>query len=173
MMRFIGLLFLFLPSALLKSQELVRVQLPEMEIYANQLLEGDGDTYGLGTFSLEVYSEIQDSLLVIHAQILFEEGQNDHTRIFGTEQWSFPVKRLSQCQSCGLKLRKTDGELVGKNIGARGFKRWSGTGLIQSALIQTDTFGSDTGNVGGRFLLRPIEIEIYCEYVILMVNDEW
>jgi hypothetical protein len=170
-MRFLLPIFLLLFMRPIGAQEVITVQLPEIEIYADQLLNGDGDIYGLGGFSVDVHAEIRDSLLVIHAQILFEEGQNDQTTLFGSNTYAFEVKRLSQCQSCGLKVRQHDGQLTGKNIGARGFRRWMGNGIVHSALIQTDTFGSDIGKVGGQILLRPIEIEIYCDYVDTSSNE--
>jgi hypothetical protein len=170
-MRFLIPIFLFLFVRPIGAQEVITVQLPEIEIYADQLLNGDGDIYGLGTFSVEVQASIEDSMLVIDTQMIFEEGQNDQTTIYNSSRFAFQVKRLSACQSCGLKVRQHDGQLTGKNIGARGFRRWMGNGIVHSALIQTDTFGSDIGKVGGQILLRPIEIEIYCDYVDASSNE--
>jgi hypothetical protein len=156
--------FKFLFTQLGWAQTSVTIDVPAFEIYADQLLHGDGDTYGMGTFRIQVTASIDNGQIVLQSQIIFEEGANDFTVILGNTVHRFDIEVLQTCKHCQLTLLQGRGHLNGVNIGARGFKRFDGHHLIQSADIQTDTFGDDVGKIGGKVKLKPFTVLIKCLY---------
>ena len=146
------------------AQETISIQIPDFDIYANQLMRGDADTYGLGNFKLKIEASVVDGKLYLSSKLKFEEGANDFTTIRGEFTQMFEVKRLTQCRTCEIKLENYLGTIEGDNFGARGYRVFKGDGLFESATIQTDTFGTDTGKIGGRVKMKPIQIIIQCLY---------
>jgi hypothetical protein len=138
------------------AQEVCTIQIPDQTLFADQMLNGDGDLYGLGSWQIHVNVEVIQRELVIRAEIIFSEDANDQTTIMGIKEWSIPIGKVNQ-ENLRLVIPAT-GHASGKNIGARGTRTWQGFGLIEKVHICTDTFGTDTGKVGGTLVFRPIEL---------------
>jgi hypothetical protein len=138
------------------AQDAIVVTLPDIQIYADQLIRGDADTYGLGDWHSVFNMELRGTNLKVSGKIKFTENVNDYTTIVGEYSALIPVPALEKCQSCQLSL------VQGPNIGARGYKWYAGQGIIKRACIVTDTFGEDTGRIGGTIQFEKVTIHVNC-----------
>lgn len=161
---FLGLLFAGIIFSA-QAQQSIFVELPDATIMADKVTRGDSDTYGLGDWSCTFRAElIGDSKLKIKGFISFTEKANDYTTIVGEYERTICVKELENFTHFRLGIETPRGNVAGANIGARGYRWFSGEGIIQKAYIQTDTFGEDAGRIGGKIRFNPIEITIQRHY---------
>ncbi len=157
---------LFLSACLVATgataQQSFSIQLPDAQIIANRVVRGDGDTYGLGDWKCAFTVALDGTQLKVDGKISFTEKANDFTTIVGEYHQSVPVGALERCRHCLVSLDETQGTVTGPNIGARGYRWFNGQGLLRRARIQTDTFGNDTGNIGGTVQFAPIRVLVDC-----------
>jgi hypothetical protein len=146
------------------AQQILDIQLPDMEIWATQLLRGNADLYGRGDWQLNVTVALEGYSLNVKGKILFSEKADDFTEIVGGFEQTLQIEAIQRCQSCQLRILENKGSVKGKNIGARGFRWFDGHGLIRRAKIRTDTFGDDVGVIGGRIEFLPFQINVQCLY---------
>ncbi len=135
------------------------IQLKDVTIIADKVVQGDADTYGLGTWNCRFTAHLEDHVLIIKGAILFSENANDGTKITGSYQSRIPLSpEQLTCKGCRYELLETEGSVAGPNFGVRGYRNFAGTGLIESARIRTDAFGDDAGQIGGSIRFRPVEL---------------
>lgn len=158
------LLSSFLPF-LLRSQKMLTIPLPDLEVFADKLRSGDCDLYGLGNWQCEVSVKIDGAYLVLKTKAVFSEDNPDYTVIEGGSSKKIYVEELAKYTFCDLELEQFSGSVNGKNIGARGYRWYYGNGMIKKAWIVTDTFGCDVGKVGGTIQLHPLRVNVQCTYV--------
>lgn len=144
------------------AQRPLSIQLSDAHITANRLTRGDGDTYGLGDWRCAFTIKLVGTVLHLDGTIMFTEKANDFTTIVGEYHRRIPVDELEKCRSCRISLDETYGTAIGPNIGARGYRWFDGQGLVRRAKIQTDTFGDDTGHIGGTVQFSPVRVLIEC-----------
>ncbi len=144
------------------AQRTLSIRLPDAQITADRLTRGDGDTYGLGDWQCAFTVKLVDTVLHLDGTIMFAEKANDFTTIVGEYHRRIPVGELEKCRSCRISLDETYGTAIGPNIGARGYRWFDGQGLVRRAKIQTDTFGDDTGHIGGTVQFVPVRVLIEC-----------
>lgn len=156
----------FIGLSVSAAQQTIQIQVPDLQITANKLENGDGDLYGLGDWHCTVSARLESDTLVIDSYIIFKENNNDFTTIKGKKQQRIVVPELAGCYRCGPSLRSSEGAVKGPNIGARGFRWFAGQGIIRRASIRTDTFGDDAGHVGGTLQFAPIQVTLDCGYAI-------
>lgn len=140
------------------------IPLSDVHIVADQLVRGDDDIYGLGDWRCQFKVSLEGRMLKIEGEIVFAEKANDFTTIRGSYYREIPVVEPGQYPSCQLELEEPTGLVSGPNIGARGYRWYKGEGLIRQARIITDTFGPDTGRIGGTVQLEPLRIRMSCAY---------
>lgn len=144
------------------GQQTVTINLPDAQISAAKIVRGDGDTYGLGDWHCTFTLALRGATLFLNGKIVFAENANDFTTIKGTFQQKIHVGELERCRHCVLTLSDSLGSANGPNIGARGYRWFSGQGLIRRAKIQTDVFGTDAGHIGGTIQFVPIRVLVDC-----------
>lgn len=144
------------------AQRTLTVQLPDAHLTADRIIRGDGDTYGLGDWQCAFTIKLDGAVLRVDGAITFSEKANDFTTLVGEYHRSIPVGELEKCRSCKVSLDETYGKVSGPNIGARGYRWFGGQRLVSRARIQTDTFGSDAGRVGGTVQFAPLRVLIEC-----------
>jgi hypothetical protein len=159
------LLFACLLANSVFAQQSFSIELPDVEIRANRIVRGDGDTYGLGTWKSTFTVSLEGSRLKVDGQISFVEKANDFTTIVGEYHQRIPVGALEGCRHCDVSLDETHGSVSGPNIGARGYRWFNGQGLVRRARIQTDVVGDDPGKIGGTIQFVPIRILVDCSVV--------
>jgi len=142
----------------LEAQETIILNIPDITIYANELIQGNSDTYGRGVWKSNFTLEIIDDQVNLKAELLFLENQGDNTIITGKFEGNYPIPSFIKYPNCSFKLPVKKGVVEGANFGARGFRTFEGKGIIHTISIQTDTFGDDVGKVGGTIHFNPIEI---------------
>lgn len=147
----------FLPLGLL-AQQVLTLQLPDVQIFADQLLKGDADTYGLGDWACTFTVALDGYQLKLEGKITFTEKANDFTTIVGKFHQNILARELQLYRNAVFSLEQSKGSVRGPNIGARGYQWFEGQGMVRRAFIQTDTFGSDTGNIGGIVQFAPIRL---------------
>lgn len=157
---------LLLPTALAAQTQRVYVRLPDLNLQADQLLRGDGDTYGLGNWTARFVLRREDDFLLLDGKLIFTEDAHDHTTIVGTVHKRYRLSALQNCRNCTVRLMQDVGVAEGPNIGARGYRWFEGRGLLKKAYLRTDVFGADTGHIGGRFVFRRLGLEIACPVAI-------
>jgi hypothetical protein len=150
---------LFLVTALY-SQDTINVQISPIDLYANELTRGDGDLYGLGSFQIESQIKLSGAEVQINLYMRFEEGAHDFTTIIGQKTTTETLPELLPCLSQRCRIIGPIGSLNNQNIGARGYRNFAGTGHLKSAYVQTDTFGSDVGQIGGQIKFDTLRIVI-------------
>lgn len=161
--KFFFLLFIFLfTNKKSNAQHFIEVNIPDAQIWADKITNGDGDVFGKGDWSCTFTAKIDDDFLVIDGKISFAEKANDFTTIVGTYHNRILVAELQKCRHCEVSLDTDLGKVSGPNAGARGTQMYIGKGIIKSAKIVTDTFGNDNGNIGGKVKFNPIQINILC-----------
>jgi len=147
------------------AQSLIAVPLPDITVWADKCVQGDRDIYGLGTWSCSIKAKIVQRQLVLTGKIIFIEEANDFTLIVGHFT---KVMNIAPCLPGGEwaiePVGNMAGSVAGLNTGASGIHFFEGTGLIQRAYLITDTFGEDTGNIGGTLKLKPLQVRIYPVY---------
>ncbi len=153
----------------ISAQKNITVPLPDVYIKADQLLRGDGDTYGIGDWNANFTATLDGSHILLTGTIAFTEKANDFTTIVGTYSQRIKVEQLETCSHCQVILDESYGAVSGPNIGARGYRWFEGQGLIRRAWVQTDTFGEDTGNIGGNIQFAPLRFLVHCD--IAMVGE--
>jgi len=142
-----------------RAQDTLIVNLPDIDIFAGKVTRGDADVYGLGDWTCKFEVEVLDGAkLLLKGTISFWEKANDYTTIVGKYEQELSLKALEPYAWFRLQIESPSGSVGGPNIGARGFRWFSGEGLIQKAYIQTDTFGEDAGRIGGTVKFRPLKI---------------
>lgn len=144
------------------AQQSFDIMLPDAQIIAERVVRGDGDTYGLGDWHCAFNVSLEGTMLKIEGKISFTEKANDFTTIVGEYHQQIAVGALERCRHCFVSLNETQGKVTGPNIGARGYQWFAGQGLVRRAKIQTDTFGEDTGNIGGTIQFAPIRVLVDC-----------
>jgi hypothetical protein len=144
------------------AQKAFNVELPDVQITANRVARGDGDTYGLGDWKSTFTVALEGTMLKINGSISFTEKANDFTTIVGEYHQRIEVGALERCRHCQVSLGETTGSVSGPNIGARGYRWFDGQGLVRRAKIQTDVFGPDAGNIGGTVQFAPIRVLVDC-----------
>ncbi len=144
------------------AQQSFNIELPDMQITANHIVRGDGDTYGLGDWKSTFTVTLDGTMLKVDGTISFTEKANDFTTIVGEYRQRIEVGALERCRHCQVSLGETTGSVSGPNIGARGYRWFGGQGLIRRAKIQTDVFGEDVGNIGGTIQFVPVRISVDC-----------
>ncbi len=144
------------------AQRTLSISLPDAHIAADRVTRGDGDTYGLGDWRCAFTLKLEGSVLRLDGTILFTEQANDFTTIVGEYHRRIPVGELEKCRTCRTSLSETYGTASGPNIGARGYRWFSGQGLVRRAKIQSDTFGDDVGHIGGTVQFAPVRVLIEC-----------
>jgi hypothetical protein len=146
------------------AQIVLEIAIPDVEISANVLERGDGDTYGLGNFQCSFQLKPDGNALLITGKIIFQEQANDFTTISGVIKHRIKVPELEYCASCEVVLENLQGSCSGPNIGARGYRWFEGQGVIRRAKIRTDIFGNDIGNIGGIIQFEPLRAIVTCAY---------
>ncbi len=146
----------------LNAQQSFSIALPDVQITADRLVRGDGDTYGLGNWQCSFTVTLDGLMLKVDGKISFAEKANDFTTIVGEYHQRIAVGELERCQRCVVSLDETHGDVSGPNIGARGYRWFAGQGLVRRAKIQTDTFGNDVGHVGGTIQFASIRVLVDC-----------
>ncbi len=155
----------------IQAQDTLTINLPDVNILADKVTRGDADTYGLGDWSCKFEVELlDDAKIKLKGVISFAEKANDYTTIVGKYEQVIAVKALEPYAYFRLRMETAEGRVSGPNIGARGYRWFSGEGLIQKARIQTDTFGDDTGRIGGTIRFHPLIIVAQREYAALEVR---
>jgi len=149
-------------AAKMPAQQSFNLELPDIQITANRVLRGDGDTYGLGDWKSTFTVALDGTILKVDGTISFTEKANDFTTIVGEYHQRIEVRALERCRHCQVSLGETTGAVSGPNIGARGYRWFGGQGLVRWAKIQTDVFGEDVGNIGGTIQFVPIRILVDC-----------
>ena len=144
------------------AQQSFDLLLPDIQIVADRVTRGDGDTYGLGDWKCSFGAELNGTNLSLNGKISFTEKANDFTTIVGLFQHQMEVGELARCQHCYVTLDENQGTVSGPNIGARGYRWFNGQGLIRRANIQSDVFGTDAGNIGGTIQFVPIRVLVDC-----------
>jgi hypothetical protein len=142
------------------AQHSFDIALPDVQILADRVLRGDGDTYGLGDWPFT--ATLDGTALQLDGRILFAEKAHDFTTIVGEYHQRIEVGELARCQHCLVQLSDTYGTVSGPNIGARGYRWFGGQGLVRRAKIQTDTFGDDAGHIGGTVQFAPLRVLVDC-----------
>ncbi len=166
--RTLLLIHIVLPTASrAQSNIALQVPLPDAVIYADQLTKGDGDVYGLGDWSANFTLTIDSHVLVVRGSMIFTEKANDHTTIVGNFEQRIEVEALKNCRFCAAELVENTGFVQGPNVGARGYRWYSGKGLVKNAYIMTDTFGTDVGLIGGVVRFAPVSIRLFCALAML------
>jgi len=166
--RTLLLIYTVLPmAAQAQSNITIQVPLPDAAIYADQLTKGDGDVYGLGDWSANFSFTIDSHVLVVRGSMIFAEKANDHTTIVGNFEQRIEVEALKNCRFCAAELVENTGFVQGPNVGARGYRWYSGRGLVKNAYIITDTFGTDVGRIGGVVRFAPVSIRLFCALAML------
>lgn len=156
-------LFLLVFATLdLVAQESFSIALPDAQITAHRIVQGDGDTYGLGDWRCAFTVTLEGTVLKVDGKIRFAENANDFTTIVGEYHQQVEVGALEHCRQCLVSLDESQGTVTGPNIGARGYRWFAGQGLIRRARIQTDIFGEDAGNIGGTIQFAPIRVLVEC-----------
>ena len=157
---------LLLPMGLLAlttyAQQSFSLQLPDVQLLADRIVRGDGDTYGLGDWHCAFTVALDGTQLKLDGKISFTEKANDFTTIVGEYHQNIPVGELQRCKHCVVTLDETTGTVSGPNIGARGYRWFGGQGLVRRAKIQTDVFGDDVGYIGGTIQFKPIRVLVDC-----------
>jgi hypothetical protein len=153
---------IFLLANAAAAQQSFDIALPDVQIVADRLLRGDGDTYGLGDWQCSFTVSLDGTALKLEGKILFAERANDFTTIVGEYHQRIEVSALARCQHCLVQLDETYGTVSGPNIGARGYRWFGGQGLVRRAKIQTDTFGEDAGHIGGTLQFAPVRVLVDC-----------
>lgn len=148
----------------LKAQSHLDIPLPNAEIRAKKILHGDGDTYGMGDWKCDFTITLEDATLIVNGKIVFSEKANDFSVIMGEYKQKIKISELEKCRHCIVTVLEKTGSVSGKNVGARGYRVYQGSGIIQSARIVTDTFGLDAGQVGGEVTFEPLRLDIKCLY---------
>jgi len=150
----------------------ISVELPDIWIMANQILRGDGDTYGNGDWYCKVNAALDaEGNIRLEGELMFAEKANDFTTITRSFKRIIKVPALEKCKECRLSLDETRGYVSGLNVGARGYRWYRGKGLIRRVYFQTDTFGTDAGRVGGRIVFSPLKVLVKCEYAYLVPEN--
>ena len=144
------------------SQDTILVALPDVYITADRVLQGDGDTYGLGEWKCVFSVALEDSLLLLKGRVVFSENANDFTRIVGRYEGYWGLEVLKKYKSCRLRLAQASGSVSGQNFGARGYRRFKGQGLIRSARVRCDVLGTDTGQIGVGVHFAPLVLKLEC-----------
>lgn len=147
------------------AQDTITIRLPDMQIFANKLMRGNADLYGLGDWICRYRISLKDSILVMKGDIIFRENANDYTIMEGAVKQSIVVPELTGFAGCQILLSPSKGEVRGLNIGARGYQWFRGHGLVRRAFIRTDTLGLDVGKVGGRVQFQPVKIIAQCYFM--------
>jgi hypothetical protein len=168
MEKYIWMALLLCQGLHTQAQKIVTIYPKDQVVAADRLLRGDGDTYGMGDWQTVVRLSVEDTLLLIHGELIFRENANDFTTIAGTFQQKIPIDMLKDCQQCQFSIQQPTGRAEGENIGARGYKWFAGQGALRRVHFQTDTFGEDVGLIGGRVQYRPVQIAVRC---LLALND--
>lgn len=149
-------------SLVAQTEYSVRIQIPEMQIYADRLVRGDEELWGLGDWECVWDIELSGDSIYIRGKILFRELANDMSVFVGKVERRIRAEELAQCPFCTLDDFVQQGCISGKNAGAVGYRRYRGVGIVRSGFIQTDTFGPDLGKVGGTVRFRPMEVPLRC-----------
>lgn len=144
------------------AQQSFNLLIPDIQIVADRVTRGDGDTYGLGDWKSTFVVALEGTTLKVDGRISFTEKANDFTTIVGEYHQRIAVGELERCRHCQVSLDETQGSVSGPNIGARGYRWANGQGLIRRASIQTDVFGTDAGNIGGTIQFVPIRVLVDC-----------
>lgn len=145
-----------------RAQDTLMVALPDIYITADRIMQGDGDTYGLGDWNCVFTLALEDSLLLLKGRVVFEENANDHTRITGRYEGYWGLSILNKYKSCRVKLGLSSGSVSGQNFGARGYRRFRGQGLIRSARVRCDVLGMDAGHIGAGVHFAPVILKLDC-----------
>lgn len=149
-------------SGMVTAQSSFFIHLPDVQIMADRITHGDGDTYGLGDWQCAFTATLEGTYLLLDGTIIFAEKANDLTTIIGQYHRRIQVRELGHCHNCKVKLSKTYGVVRGPNIGARGYRWFRGQGLIHRAYIQTDTFGDDASRIGGTVQFSRLRVSVEC-----------
>lgn len=161
--RFLLFCALLVPAPA-RAQRSFQIDLPDVDFMADKILRGDADTYGLGDWSCTFRVSLDGNFLQIEGTIVFSERANDFTVITGAFSRRVEVGELEKCRLCNVALEDIEGVVAGPNIGARGYRWYKGQGIIRRARIVTDTFGDDTGRIGGTIQFTPIRVAVRCDY---------
>jgi hypothetical protein len=161
------ILFLMKNEEKMFAQRTMEIKIPDLEIFANRVERGDGDTYGLGDWRCSVKLRLVGSTLFLDGKITFWEKANDFTTISGEIHQQIDVPELEKCSFCAVSIENLNGSANGENFGARGFRWFDGRGIIRRAKIQTDLFGEDVGQIGGIVQFLPIRAVIRCDYALV------
>jgi hypothetical protein len=165
--RTLLLMYMVLPTAARAQSDItIQIPLPDAAIYANHLTKGDGDIYGLGDWFAHFTLSIDSHVLVVRGSVIFAEKTNDYTTISGTYEQRIEVEALRHCRFCAPELVENTGFVGGPNVGARGYRWYSGKGLVKNAYIVTDTFGTDVGRIGGTVRFAPVSIRLFCALAV-------
>ncbi len=163
-MRLPFVIFTLMMQHTAPAQQIIPVRLPDAVITANRIIRGDGDTYGLGDWRCAFTATVDGLYLKIDGVITFTEKANDFTTIVGEYHRRIYIRQLEKCQSCDVSLLGASGVVDGPNIGARGYRWFGGKGMVRRAYIQTDVFGKDAGQIGGKVQFAPLKVSVKCLY---------
>lgn len=167
--RLLPLIAFLLVSELLTAQPFptLTISLPDVEIVADQLVRGDHDVYGLGDWHCSFSFKLEKNVIKVYGEIVFSEKAHDFTTIRGTYYKELAIADADKYPACEMKLNVSEGTVSGPNVGARGHRWYKGSGVIRQAHIITDTFGMDTGKIGGTIQFEPLEIVLNCVYAAI------
>ncbi len=155
------------------AQQILTIPLPDVEIWATRLRQGNADIYGRGDWQIHFTASLEGANLLLKGNILFSEKADDFTEIAGSFEQILHIQALEICQSCQLRPMIEKGTVKGKNIGARGFRWFAGQGLIRRAWVRTDTFGDDVGFIGGKVEFEPFSVSVQCLYAVKDSQFPW
>jgi hypothetical protein len=161
-MRLLLILLCCFYTATITGQESFTIFLEDADIQAANIVRGDGDTYGLGDWHCRYTVSLQENAIMLEGRIVFSEKANDYSTIVGNFKKRIPVEALERCRHCVVQLDPSEGTVSGPNIGARGYRWFTGQGLIRRAKIQTDVFGEDAGHIGGIIQFAPVRVLVDC-----------
>jgi hypothetical protein len=80
------------------AQQSFNIELSDVQITANRVVRGDGDTYGLGDWKSNFTVAQEGTLLKVDGTISFTEKANDFTTILGEYHQRIEVGALERCR---------------------------------------------------------------------------
>lgn len=154
---FLSITLLLILLSTLAGQRSSTLQLPDIQLFADQHTRGDEDLYGLGTWQISATAHQLGDSVCISLTIKFCEDVHDFTTMKGARIVMVALPEGVNTSET-LLMDQSFSDVRGPNIGARGFQNFQGNGMIEEVIICTDTFGTDTGKVGGTIRFKPIRL---------------
>lgn len=131
-------------------------------LYAEEILSGDCDVYGKGSWRADFRMKIQGDRLILEGKITFSENYGDHTKLSGKFTQDYALSEIIDKYSSSMRISisQHSGSVSGRIGPDVHMHRYNGSGFIQSAEIISDTAGCDDGKVGGEITFEEIIITV-------------